>query len=188
MRELQTERLRLRFLRREDAQRIFDCWASDPEVVKYLTWPVHESAAVTAQVMDFWLKDYARPDCYRYGIELRETGELIGMIDVVGFREGRPVIGYCSGRAYWGNGYMTEALRALTAELFAAGYPCLEIEAMTENIGSNRVIEKAGFRFIGTQTGPQSAVKPQIVTLNRYRLERPEEVTGICRSIRNAEC
>lgn len=175
MRELLTERLRLRALRREDTQRVFDCWASDPEVAKYVTWPAHESADVTAQVMDFWLKDYERPDCRRYGIELRGTGELIGMIDVVGIREGRPVIGYCSGRAYWGKGYMTEALRALTEELFAAGYACLEIEAMEENIGSNRVIQKAGFRFVGTRSGPQSAVKPRIVTVNSYRLDKPEK-------------
>ena len=173
MRELETARLRLRKIRREDTRRIFDCWAGDPEVAKYVTWPAHDSAEVTAQVMDFWLTDYERPDCYRYGIELKTTGELIGMIDVVGFREGRPVLGYCSGRAYWGNGYMTEALRALVEELFRDGYETLEIEAMQENIGSNRVIEKAGFRLIGTATGPQSALKPQIVTVNRYRLHRP---------------
>ena len=172
MRELETARLRLRKLRREDTQRIFDCWASDPEVTRYLTWPPHESVEVTAQVMDFWLAEYDKPDCWRYGIELKATEELIGTIDVVGCRDGRPVIGYCSGRAYWGNGYMTEALRALVEELFSAGYESIEIEAVRENIGSNRVIEKAGFRKTGERTGPQSELKPQIVTVNSYRLDR----------------
>ncbi len=172
MRERETERLRLRKLRREDTQQIFDCWASDPEVTKYLTWLPHESIETTERVMDFWLADYEKPDCWRYGIELKETGELIGSIDVVGYREGRPVIGYCSGQAYWGHGYMTEALRALDEELFAAGFESIEIEAMQENIGSNRVIEKAGFRLLGTLIGPQSAAKPQIVTVNRYLLEK----------------
>ena len=172
MRELETARLRLRKLRREDTQRIFDCWASDPEVTRYLTWPPHANAEVTARVMDFWQAEYEKPDCRRYGIELKATGELIGMIDVVGCRDGRPVIGYCSGRAYWGNGYMTEALRALVEELFSAGYESIEIEAVRENIGSNRVIEKAGFRKTGERTGPQSELKPQIVTVNSYRLDR----------------
>ena len=62
MKELQTQRLFLRKLRREDTQRIFDCWASDPAVTKYLTWQVHESPAVTARLMDFWLADYDKPD------------------------------------------------------------------------------------------------------------------------------
>ena len=172
MRELETARLKLRKLRKEDTQRVFDSWASDPEVAKFVTWPAHESVAITERVMDFWLADYERPDCYRYGIELKATGELIGTIDVVGFREGRPVIGYCSGRAWWGNGYMTEALRALVDELFADGYEEFEIEAIRENVGSNRVIEKAGFRKVGTKEGPISAVKPQIVTVNSYRLSR----------------
>ena len=108
MKELETERLLLRHIRRDDAQRIYDCWASDPEVTRYLTWQPHASVAVTEAIVARWLADYDKPDTYRYGIELRETGEMIGMIDVVGYHHGNPVIGYCSGRAYWGNGYMTE--------------------------------------------------------------------------------
>ena len=80
MKELETERLRLRKLRKEDAQRIFDYWASDPEVTKFITWPPHTSVAVTEAVMDHWLTEYEKPDCYRYGIEVKETDELIGMI------------------------------------------------------------------------------------------------------------
>ena len=38
MRELETERLRLRALRSDDVQAIFDGWASDPEVTRYLPW------------------------------------------------------------------------------------------------------------------------------------------------------
>lgn len=174
MRELETERLNLRYIREEDAQRIFDCWASKSEVTKYLTWHAHQSVEQTKQVMGFWLKEYKDdPNCMRWGIELRASGELIGMIDVVGYHEGKPVIGYCSGLDYWGNGYMTEALRAVTKELFSLGYGEIVIEAMAENIGSNRVIEKAGFTRVATFDQPQSQWKPEIVTLHSYRLRRP---------------
>lgn len=172
MREPETERLRLRRIRKEDAQRIFDCWANDPEVTKYLTWNPHESVAVTEKVVDIWLSEYEQPDCYRYGIELKESGELIGMIDVVRILDNVPEIGYCSGRAYWGNGYMTEALKALCAMLFEEGYKEIDIEAIRENIASNIVIQKAGFHFVQSYSKPQSASKPQYVTLNRYCLSR----------------
>ena len=172
MKELESERLLLRHIRRDDAQRIFDCWASDPEVTRYLTWQPHASVAVTEAIVARWLADYDKPDTYRYGIELRETGELIGMIDVVGYHHGNPVIGYCSGRAYWGNGYMTEALKALCAALFEAGYSMIRIEAVRENIGSNRVIQKAGFRFANSREQPMSESKPEIVTINSYYLTR----------------
>lgn len=173
MRELHTERLYLRYICEGDAQRIFDCWASKPEVVKYLTWHAHENVETTKQVMGFWLKDYAEdPNCLRWGIELAATGELIGMIDVVGYRHGNPVIGYCSGPAYWGNGYMTEALRAVVQELFAQGYEEIEIEAIADNIGSNRVIEKVGFTRVATVEQPQSQWKPEIVTIHSYLLKK----------------
>lgn len=172
MRELETERLLLRRIRREDAQRIFDFWAGDPEVTRYLTWQPHTSVEVTELVMDHWLAEYEKPDTYRYGIELKESGELIGMIDVVEYLDGCPEIGYCSGRPAWGHGYMTEALQALCEMLFDEGFKTIFIRAQRENIGSNRVIQKAGFRFTGSFEAPQGRAKPQIVTINSYRLDR----------------
>lgn len=172
MRELNTDRLNLRMIREDDAQRIFDCWASKTEVTKYLTWYAHENVEQTKQVLGFWLKEYEDPYCMRWGIELSETGELIGMIDVVGYHNGSPIIGYCSGPAYWGNGYMTEALKAVIEELFSNGHAEILIEAMVDNIGSNRVIEKAGFTRVATYEQPQSRWKPEIVTIHSYRLQR----------------
>ena len=171
MRELKTQRLLLRRIRREDARRIYDCWASDPEVTPYVTWDPHDSPAVTRSVVDQWLAAYARPDTYRWGICLSDSGELIGMIDVVGYRDGCPLIGYCLGRAYWNRGYATEALRAVTEELFAAGYHTLLIEAVDENIGSNRVIRKNGFEFTGSRLPGEGERKPW-KRINSYRLDR----------------
>jgi len=172
MRELETARLRLRKVRAEDAQAIFENWASDDEVTKYITWPTHQSIEDTNRILSIWLKEYENEPCYRYGIERKEDGVLMGMIDVVGFFNGRPVIGYASGRAFWNNGYMTEALRAVVKELFSDGYETIVIEAIRENVGSNRVIQKAGFTFVGTRTEPLSRFKPQIVTINSYQLKK----------------
>lgn len=172
MRELYTERLKLRRIRENDAQRIFDCWASKPEVTKYLTWHTHESVEQTKQIMGFWLKEYDELTCMRWGIELKAAGALIGMIDVVGYLHGNPVIGYCSGPDYWGNGYMTEALKAVVQALFDQGYHEIVIEAVRENIGSNRVIEKAGFTRVTTVEKRLSQWKPEIVTIHSYRLKK----------------
>ena len=45
---LTTERLVLRPFRADDAEAMFNNWASDPEVTKYLTWTPHKSAVGTA--------------------------------------------------------------------------------------------------------------------------------------------
>ncbi len=171
MKEIITERLHLRYVTADDTQRIFDCWASDPEVAEFVTWNAHKSIEDTKAFMDYILKEYQKPDCYRWGIELADTGELIGMIDVVGYHNGSPVIGYSSGKAYWGNGYMTEALRAVVSQLLDDGYETLVIEAVDKNIGSNRVIQKAGFKLIGTREDRLSAAKQnRLVRINSYRL------------------
>ena len=175
MRELLTERLRLRYITEADTRRIFDCWASDPEVTKFLTWDVHTNLGQTEGYMNYVLSEYKKEDAYRWGIELKETGELIGMIDVVGYEDGAPAVGYCSGRAYWGNGYMTEALKAVTAALFEDGFDTVKICAADENTGSNRVIQKCGFDYTESKVEPISQMKPgTVLKINYYEKHKPE--------------
>jgi len=178
MKELITERLCLRAVTREDTQAIFDNWASDDEVSRYLTWPTHQTLADTERIMDYWLAEYEKDNCRRYGIVRREDGVLIGMIDVVGYHDGVPVIGYCSGRRFWGKGYMTEALRAVTEELFVSGFERVILEAVVENIGSCRVAQKAGFTRVGSRITRLSRFKPYEVTLNTYILNNPVDKEG----------
>lgn len=170
MRELETKRLRLRYLTRDDTQTMFDNWTSDPEVPKYMTWNAHESVEVTYALMDGWLPEYGRPDCYRWGIERRSDKELMGMIDVVGYRDGVPMVGYCSGKRFWGNGYMTEALEAVRDELFSDGYESIIVEAVDENTGSNRVIQKCGGVLTASEKKALSGIKPEPVLINTYVL------------------
>lgn len=175
MKEFDSKRLHFRRIQPEDSKRIFECWASDDEVTRYVTWPTHQNAETTAYVVDMWIKEYDDPACYRYGIELKETGELIGMIDVVGYIDGNPEIGYVLGRAYWSSGYMTEALQALTQYLFSEGFDTAVIEADERNIGSNSVIRKKDFVFTHKETRPCSSFKPELVTVNWYKKNRPEK-------------
>ena len=172
MRQLETERLKLRLIRTTDAEHIYRTWASDPEVTRYLTWQTHESPEDTRKIVDLWVSEYEKEGTYRWGIERKSDGVLMGMIDAVGFRNGVPAIGYCLGRAYWNNGYMTEALKAVISELFTEGYDAVFIEAVVENIGSNRVIEKAGFIFTGTRPAEVSPGKPWIREINTYEIHR----------------
>jgi len=176
VRELETERLRLRFINENDAENIFYGWANDPEVTKYLTWNYHTDVSQTNIILALWLPEYENDNCYRYGIERKSDGVLMGMIDVVGFHSemnNAPEIGYASGRKYWGNGYMTEACKAVIEELFNDGYETIAISAVADNIGSNEVIKKCGFRFVSSKVKALSEIKPnEICTINYYRLDK----------------
>ena len=170
MRELETQRLKLRKLREDDAESIFNNWATDPEVTKFLTWYPHKDISETEKILNQWLEEYGKPDCYRYGIESKQTGELMGMIDVVGYHHGNPVLGSAMGRRFWNQGYNTEALKAVVKELQTVGFDTIVAEAADANIGSNTVIKKCGFELVGTWESKISDKKPDILPVNSYRL------------------
>lgn len=172
VREIKTDRLFLRRLKASDAEAIFYGWANDPEVAKYVTWSPHSDVSVTKNVLSQWISEYNRPKCIRYGIELSQSGELIGMIDVVGYYEGNPVVGYCLSRKYWNCGYMTEAFGAVLEMLFENGFKTVFIEAIKENTASIRVIEKCGFVFLWDREFLLSPDKAELVTISAFRLDK----------------
>ena len=92
------------------------------------------------------------------------------MIDVINYQNDIPAIGYCLSRRMWGQGLMTEACKRLITYLFDIGFKEIMIKAVEENIGSNRVIQKCGFQYVGKETKEHSKLKPQIVTINEYKL------------------
>ena len=66
-------------------------------------------------------------------------------------RQDRAIIGYWLGAEHRNRGYMTEALAAVLRFAFATlGLHKIVISCFAENLGSRRVIEKAGLRFTGT--------------------------------------
>ena len=79
---IETRRLILRPFTMEDAQPMFDNWASDPEVTKYLTWPAHGSVEITEMVLADWVAGYQRADQYKWAMVLKGgNGEPICSID-----------------------------------------------------------------------------------------------------------
>ena len=102
-RTIETERLLLRRFVIEDADAMFQNWASDKEVTRFLTWPAYSSADTAIQVLNEWDVSYEKPDFYQWAIVLKEIKEPIGSISVVASDEKTEMaeIGYCIGRLWW---------------------------------------------------------------------------------------
>ena len=124
--ELETGRLLLRRLTMDDSEMMFNNWASDPEVTRYLRWNAHRSWGETAETLNEWEKHYDDPAFYQWGITDRHTGVLFGSISLFpapALKTGWHLnterlgpaweVGYALGRKWWNNGYMTEALCAV---------------------------------------------------------------------------
>ena len=151
---LETHRLILRRYRIEDAEDMFNNWASDPEVTKFLTWPTHSNVEVTRMLLNNWISRYDDGGYFNWAIEWKETGRVIGNIAVVRLEEavGEAEIGYCMSRAFWGRGIMPEALRAVCDYLFdTAGIDRICAGHDVNNPNSGRVMEKAGLKKEGVR-------------------------------------
>ena len=150
---IETERLILRKIRLEDAQAMFNNWASDPEVTKYLTWPTHGSVDETKQIAENWVKGYEQDDFYLWMIELKEISQPIGSISVVNMddRVEKVEIGYCIGRLWWHKGIMSEAVQAVMGFLFdEVGVNRIEARHDPRNPHSGGVMRKCGLKYEGT--------------------------------------
>ena len=150
---IETERLILRRFRLEDAQAMYDRWASDPEVTKYLTWPSHTSLEVSRRILENWVEANAQIDRYHWMIVLKELGQPIGSITVVEHRDdiGEAEVGYCIGKQWWHKGLVTEAMMAVMGYLFdQVGVNRVEARHDLNNPHSGGVMKKCGMRYEGT--------------------------------------
>jgi ribosomal-protein-alanine N-acetyltransferase len=144
--ELTTKRLKLRRFTVEDAQDMFNNWANDAEVTKFMRWPPHATLDVTRELLSKWVEEYEKSDYYSWAIEY--NGRLIGSIGAPSIKERdeRTGIGYCIARDCWNKGITTEALEAVCNYLFdEVGFNRLEIRHATENPASGKVAQKCGF-------------------------------------------
>jgi ribosomal-protein-alanine N-acetyltransferase len=149
--DLETERLLLRRLRKEDAEAVF-AYASDPEVSRYMTWDTHASIEESHRFIEAKLAQYAKDEAGEWGIVWKETGRLVGAMGIasISMTNQRAEIGYVLARPWWGKGIMPEAVRRLLCFLYEeVGLNRVEAFHFLPNEASGRVMQKAGMRFEG---------------------------------------
>ena len=153
-REIQTSRLRLRKIRMTDLQSYYTRLGSSEAVTRYMLFQPHKSVEESKASVEKWLDRYEAGNCYHWAIALKDTDELIGMIDLLRFDEETSScsFAYMLGEGFWNQGYGTEAVRAV----FDFGFREMElsyIEAdhMEENPASGGVMRKCGMVYQRTE-------------------------------------
>ncbi len=149
---LETERLILRRFEAKDSEDMYYNVASDPMVNKFLTWPLHKCISDTILLLERWTEQYQDSERYRWAIELKEIGRVIGIIasPTVKNRTDTVDITYCIGSKWWGQGFVVEALKVII-DFFFEEVKVNRIEAGYDenNPSSGRVMEKIGMKKEG---------------------------------------
>jgi len=172
---IETKRLILRPFAEADAQAVFNNWASDPQVVRYLTWNVHPSLEFTKEILSIWEAQYMNPKVYNWTIILKEIHQPIGGITVVKMTEevSNCEIGYCLSKTNWGDGIMSEALKAIIKYLFEEiGFEKITAKHDVQNIGSGKVMMKCGMHFEQCFDEPCAKDSKKICEMASYAIER----------------
>lgn len=145
----ETPRLRLRKLTLEDVDAYYRHLGSSDAVTRYMLWNPHRDISESVASIRKALLRYEEGRCYRFCIAQKETDALIGVIELLRFDEDTDScsFAYMLGEAFWGQGYGTEALKAV----FDFAFTHMQIKAITAdhmaaNPASGRVMEKAGMK------------------------------------------
>lgn len=149
---LETQRLVLRMIGREDLCDMFD-YSSREEVTRYLLWSPHPSIAYTRGYIRAVCKHYRVGDFYDWAIVSKDDSHMIGTIGFVKIDTQNRVgeIGYVVNPKYAGQGFATEAGRLVLDFGFEQlGLNRIEARYMAENTASRRVMEKIGMTYEGT--------------------------------------
>jgi ribosomal-protein-alanine N-acetyltransferase len=129
----------------EDAAFIFERYAGDPDVTRYLSWPLHRSIDDTKAFLQFSKESWEEWQAGPYLIWSLGSGRLLGSTGYAMQTPETAVTGYVLARDSWGNGYATEALSAMVNEASRMELECLTAYCHPLNTASIRVLEKCGF-------------------------------------------
>lgn len=168
---LETTRLTLRAPRPADAAAIA-ALANNPRVAEQtarLPYPYSRDHARQ------WVARAKRPHAEMASFVIVAKKPKARLLGAVGFGrlEGDdPDLGFWLGEPYWGNGYATEAARAVIDFAFLTiGLERLAACCRITNAASRRVLEKCGFQYCG-EGMMESRYLGGTVPVRRFRLDR----------------
>jgi RimJ/RimL family protein N-acetyltransferase len=173
---LETERLVLRAPRLADVKAVA-ALANDRRIAENTLRIPHPYRAADAEA--FIGAANASDEEVVFLATLRD-GSIIGACGIAMFDGVTPEIGYWFGVPFWGNGYATEAARALVDHAFTAlGHEHLVAGARVSNPASRRVLEKCGFQWTGVGLYRIRSIKSS-APCDRFRIDR-----GLWSSLKN---
>jgi len=167
----ETDRLRVRLFRADDAPVFNARFQADPDVLRYSGKPrnLAQTEGYVAQAIR-WTQ--ANSDGYgTWAIEEKTSGALCGWISL-GWHEGRENVetAYAIAKARWGRGLATEAVCGMLRYAFdELGLAAVAAAVHPENRASIRVLEKAGLRKV------EAAASSHYGPLDFYAIARPTQ-------------
>ena len=173
---LSTKRLNLRRIKIADYKEAFNNWYNNSKVAELTISKKHLSSSETKILFEHYEREYINLYTYRWIIELKETKELIGMIEAATNNYTKYNVlelGFCIGEKYWNNGYATEAITEVIKFLFEEiEVETIYAECLEDNEISKKVLQKCNMKYEGTLIGRLTDNNKKRVNLNSYSIQK----------------
>ena len=147
--KIETERLILRRYKETDIDMQYEV-LTDDRLAQYIKFP-NLTKEEELECIKKWIEEADDSKYEKWVITLKDDNTPIGNISVNGIEKKHNYcnVGYVILYDYWGNGYASEALKAVSDYLLESGYYLVECSCNELNKQSSRVMEKAGFKKDG---------------------------------------
>lgn len=176
MKTIETERLTLRAWKEDDYLDLYE-YASNELVGPNAGWPVHKSPEESQAIIKMFIENEDT-----YAIVLKPENKVIGGI---GLHQREPEeslkhlnqkeIGYVLNPAYWGNGYVPEAVKQLIKFGFdELGLDLIWCGHFDFNLRSKSVVEKCGFNYRFRRDVTLNLMENKVVNEWFYNIFRSE--------------
>lgn len=157
--DILTERLRLRTVRRTDAEAIFRTYAGLPGPTRFMTFETHRDVADSLAFAQRCEACWASGAAFPWAVTDQASGTLMGVIELR-LAPPKADFGYIFGEAFWGRGFASETARAVVAWAIAQrGIFRVWATCHPGNAASAGVLRKAGLsleaRLANWETRPQ---------------------------------
>jgi len=134
---------------------IFERYAADLEVTRFLGWPRHTRISDTEVFLELSAGEWSRWPAGPLLIESRSDSTLLGSTGLAFETPTRASAGYVLARDAWGFGYASEALAAVVDLAQALAVARLYALCHPSHSASIRVLERGGFSREGFLTTKQ---------------------------------
>jgi len=145
----ETARLTARPPTSADAQLLFEQYARDPAVAKYMTWRPHGDVKETLEFLRRCERVWIDGSAFPWSLWVKGTGEFAGLLEIR-VSASAVDLGYALAQRWWRHGLMSEALQSVVQwalaqpEIYRVWATC-----DVENVASARVLERVGMEREG---------------------------------------
>ena len=144
---LRTERMTLRRYRPEDADSLYRYLGTDPAMSAYSGWNPYATLEMARETVGRLIDSYNDEHVYSWIMDIDDV--IVGTIGAYDYKVNQIEVGYSVVKGWQGRGLATEALKKVLEYLTGnEGISCVTAWCAAENIGSQKVLEKAGMKFL----------------------------------------